>query len=68
MFTSTRDAEELLRNASLRVTSQRSAVLHLLGQHPHVDEAEVTFWGTRSSCSETTDDGAYMPSTTKENI
>ena len=37
MFTSTRDAEELLRNASLRVTAQRSAVLHALGDHPHVD-------------------------------
>jgi Fur family transcriptional regulator, stress-responsive regulator len=37
MLTSTRDAEERLRNASLRVTAQRSAVLHVLGQHPHVD-------------------------------
>ena len=156
MFTSTRDPEELLRNASLRVTAQRSAVLHVLGQHPHVnvrslkalvvnqigsvstqalydvvgalvgaglvrrvgsagsaslfeldggdnhhhvmcrrcgaledvdcvsgeapcltpqttrgfvvDEAEVTFWGTCRSCSETENDGAQSPSTTKENI
>jgi Fe2+ or Zn2+ uptake regulation protein len=37
MFTSTRDAEDLLRNASLRVTAQRRAVLHVLGKHPHVD-------------------------------
>jgi len=37
MFTSTRDAEELLRTASLRVTAQRSAVLLMLERHPHVD-------------------------------
>ena len=33
----TRDTGKLLRNASLRVTAQRSAVLHALDQHPHVD-------------------------------
>jgi Fur family transcriptional regulator, stress-responsive regulator len=37
MVTSTREAEQLLRNASLRVTAQRSAVLHVLDRHPHVD-------------------------------
>ena len=156
MFPSTQDTEELLRNASLRVTTQRSAVLHVLEDHPHVDvrslkalvinqigsvstqalydvvgalvgaglvrrvgsagsaslfeldggdnhhhvvcrrcgaledvncvsgeapcltpsttrgfvvdEAEVTFWGTCGSCSETKIDGAQSPSTTKENI
>ncbi|KAA0099794.1 transcriptional repressor [Mycolicibacterium sp. P1-18] len=37
MVASTRDTEELLRNASLRVTAQRSAVLHVLEHHPHID-------------------------------
>ncbi|MEU9446497.1 Fur family transcriptional regulator [Streptomyces sp. NPDC048304] len=32
-----RDQAERLRNASLRVTAQRTAVLHVLERHPHSD-------------------------------
>jgi Fur family ferric uptake transcriptional regulator len=32
-----------------------------------VDEADVTFWGTCTSCSTTAVGGAQVPSTTKEN-
>ncbi|WP_217562408.1 Fur family transcriptional regulator [Streptomyces sp. GbtcB6] len=36
-----RDQAERLRGASLRVTAQRTAVLHVLEQHPHSDAGFV---------------------------
>ncbi|MET8826276.1 Fur family transcriptional regulator [Streptomyces sp. NPDC004610] len=36
-----RDQAERLRRASLRVTAQRTAVLHVLEQHPHSDAGFV---------------------------